>query len=145
MLCYNPDKFVVGVGFDVDTFLLDSLAQGHAGTSGYVLPGERLDETISAFYEKIRTPVLTDLQLDFGDITVYDADTLGILSKEFYENRRKDSTQPRVDTHVLKDFLLDSGGAERGEKIKKSNQKLKVDLRQRWRQVLWQVENLLAV
>ena len=68
----NVRLFSFGVGFDVDTFLLDSLAQGHAGTSGYVLPGERLDETISAFYEKIRTPVLTDLQLDFGDITVYD-------------------------------------------------------------------------
>ena len=68
----NVRLFAFGVGFDVDTFLLDSLAQSHAGTSSYVLPGERLDEMIGDFYQKIRTPVLTDLQLDFGDITVYD-------------------------------------------------------------------------
>jgi Ca-activated chloride channel family protein len=64
--------FAFGVGYDVDTFLLDSLAQAHHGTSSYVLPGERLDETLSAFYAKISTPVLTDLALDFGGLTVYD-------------------------------------------------------------------------
>jgi len=68
----NLRLFSFGVGYDVDTFLLDSLAQAHHGTSAYVLPGERLDETLSAFYAKISTPVLTDLQLDFGDLAVYD-------------------------------------------------------------------------
>jgi Ca-activated chloride channel family protein len=68
----NLRLFAFGVGYDVDTFLLDSLSQEHHGTSTYVLPGERLDETLSAFYEKISTPVLTDLSLDFGDIAVYD-------------------------------------------------------------------------
>ena len=33
--------------------------------STYVLPGERLDETLSAFYAKISTPVLTDLAAGF--------------------------------------------------------------------------------
>ena len=64
--------FAFGVGYDVDTFLLDSLTQAHHGTSSYVLPGERLDEAVSAFYEKINTPVLTDLELDFGDLRVFD-------------------------------------------------------------------------
>jgi Ca-activated chloride channel family protein len=64
--------FAFGVGYDVDTFLLDSLAQAHHGDSSYVLPGERLDEVVSAFYEKINIPVLTDLDLDFGDLSVYD-------------------------------------------------------------------------
>ena len=68
----NLRLFSFGVGYDVDTFLLDSLAQAHHGTSAYVLPGERLDETLSAFYTKISTPVLTDLQLDFGELAVYD-------------------------------------------------------------------------
>ena len=70
-----PDSlrlFAFGVGYDVDTFLLDSLAQAHHGTTTYVLPGERLDENLSAFYEKISTPVLTDLRLDFGDLAAYD-------------------------------------------------------------------------
>jgi Ca-activated chloride channel family protein len=64
--------FSFGVGYDVDTFLLDSLAQAHHGASSYVLPGERLDEALSSFYAKISTPVLTDLELDFGDLAVYD-------------------------------------------------------------------------
>jgi len=68
----NLRLFVFGVGYDVDTFLLDSLAQNHHGSSTYVLPGERLDETLSAFYERIRAPVLTNLSLDFGHLGVYD-------------------------------------------------------------------------
>src|SRR5690606_11558454 len=39
--------FVSGVGYDVDTFLLDSLAQAHHGASTYVLPQEMLDEVLS--------------------------------------------------------------------------------------------------
>ncbi len=68
----NVRLFAFGVGYDVDTYLLDTLAKEHHGASTYVLPEERLDEVISGFYAKISTPVLTDLKLDFGDITVYD-------------------------------------------------------------------------
>jgi Ca-activated chloride channel family protein len=64
--------FAFGVGYDVDTSLLDSLAQDHHGASIYVRPGENLDETLSAFYVKISTPVLTDLALDFGGVVTYD-------------------------------------------------------------------------
>lgn len=68
----NLRLFAFGVGYDVDTYLLDSLSQAHHGASSYVLPGERLDEMLSAFYAKISTPVLTNLELDFDDIAVYD-------------------------------------------------------------------------
>jgi Ca-activated chloride channel family protein len=68
----NLRLFAFGVGYDVDTYLLDSLAQAHHGATTYVLPEERLDETLSAFYEKISTPVLADLSLDFGELSVYD-------------------------------------------------------------------------
>jgi len=68
----NLRLFAFGVGYDVDTYLLDSLAEAHQGASTYVLPSEALDEILSAFYAKISTPVLTDLELDFGDIPVYD-------------------------------------------------------------------------
>jgi len=68
----NLRLFAFGVGYDVDTILLDSLSQGHHGLSTYVRPGELLDETLSAFYERISAPVLTDLSLDFGDLAVYD-------------------------------------------------------------------------
>lgn len=68
----NLRLFVFGVGYDVDTFLLDSLAQEHHGKSMYVIPGERLDEVLSTFYASIRAPVMTDLELDFGGANVYD-------------------------------------------------------------------------
>jgi Ca-activated chloride channel family protein len=64
--------FAFGVGYDVDTYLLDSLAQNHHGTSSYVIPGEQIDEVLSTFYGKISTPVLTGLELDFGDFLVTD-------------------------------------------------------------------------
>jgi Ca-activated chloride channel family protein len=64
--------FVFGVGYDVDTFLLDTLAQEHHGNSTYVLPEDRLDETLSSFYARVSTPVLTNLALDFGGLTVFD-------------------------------------------------------------------------
>ena len=64
--------FTFGVGYDVDTLLLDALAQDHSGRTTYVRPGEALDETLSAFYESISSPVLTDLSLDFGGQRVYD-------------------------------------------------------------------------
>lgn len=68
----NLRLFTFGVGYDVDTFLLDSLAQEHHGTSTYVLPGEPLDEILSSFYAKVSTPVLMDLKLDFGELAAYD-------------------------------------------------------------------------
>lgn len=64
--------FAFGVGYDVDTFLLDSLTQEHHGASFYVRPGENLEEILSGFYEKISTPVLTDIQIDFGGLPVFD-------------------------------------------------------------------------
>jgi Ca-activated chloride channel family protein len=68
----NLRLFAFGVGYDVDTYLLDSLAQAHHGSSTYVQPGESIDEVLSGFYAKISTPVLTDLKLDFGGMHTYD-------------------------------------------------------------------------
>jgi len=67
----NLRLFTFGVGYDVDTFLLDSLAQENHGTSTYILPGEPLDEIVSGFYGKISTPVLTDLVLDFDSFAAW--------------------------------------------------------------------------
>lgn len=64
--------FAFGVGYDVDTFLLDSLAQEHHGLSFYVQPGEALDQAVANFYTRISAPALTDPQVDFGAIEVYD-------------------------------------------------------------------------
>lgn len=68
----NVRVFPFGVGYDVDTFLLDSLSQKNHGLSTYVKPSEPLNEVLSVFYEKISTPVLTNLILDFGKLSTYD-------------------------------------------------------------------------
>ncbi|MEZ4644220.1 MAG: VIT domain-containing protein [Chloroflexota bacterium] len=69
----TPDNvriFAFGVGDDVDTLLLDSLAANQRGTSTYVRPFEAIDEEVSAFYAKVSTPVLANISLDFGDVAV---------------------------------------------------------------------------
>ncbi|XWX02948.1 VIT domain-containing protein [Aggregatilineales bacterium SYSU G02658] len=62
--------FTFGVGFDVDTFLLDALARDLRGTSTYVQPGERIDEAVAALYNRISAPVLQDVTLTVDGVTV---------------------------------------------------------------------------
>jgi Ca-activated chloride channel family protein len=68
----NARIFPFGVGYDVNTALLDTVAQNHRGASGYVRPEESIEEKVSAFYAKVSTPLLADLELDFGRVEVYD-------------------------------------------------------------------------
>jgi len=68
----NVRLFTFGVGDDVNTLLLDSLSERQRGASAYVRPGEDIEETVSSFYAKVSTPVLSDLKIDFGGIETYD-------------------------------------------------------------------------
>ncbi len=64
--------FVFGVGYDVNTRLLDRLAQDNHATSDYVRPSEDIEVKVSSFYKKVSHPILTDVNLSFGDVKVYD-------------------------------------------------------------------------
>ena len=64
----NVRLFSFGVGDDVDTILLDTLSAEHHGATTYVRPGQPLDESIAAFYGKISSPVLVDVELEIGDV-----------------------------------------------------------------------------
>jgi Ca-activated chloride channel family protein len=68
----NARIFPFGVGYDVNTALLDTVAENHRGASGYVRPEEAIDEKVSAFYAKVSTPLLADLEIDFGRVDVED-------------------------------------------------------------------------
>ncbi|NLG51944.1 MAG: VWA domain-containing protein, partial [Chloroflexi bacterium] len=68
----NVRLFTFGVGYDVNTMLLDALAQNHHGTGSYVRPEEDIESAVSSFYEKISKPVLADVALDFGRVQVED-------------------------------------------------------------------------
>src|SRR5689334_11108180 len=58
--------FAFGVGYDVNTTLLDKLAADNGGVADYVEPKEDLEVKVSNFFSKVNYPVLTDLQLDMG-------------------------------------------------------------------------------
>jgi Ca-activated chloride channel family protein len=68
----NLRLFAFGVGDDVDTYLLDSLSTKYGGTSVYVRPQENIEQKVSTLYNKVTSPVLTDLKLDFGGVMVDD-------------------------------------------------------------------------
>jgi hypothetical protein len=56
--------FTWGVGYDVDTRLLDRLAEIGNGVSEYVKPKEDIAAKVQAFYHKSSSPVLTGLNLE---------------------------------------------------------------------------------
>jgi Ca-activated chloride channel homolog len=75
----NPDEIVAdvkkagdarifsfGIGSDVNTQLLDQIAEGTRAFSQYVLENEDLEVKVSNFYTRIREPVLTNARLEFG-------------------------------------------------------------------------------
>lgn len=64
--------FAFGVGNNVNTVLLDQLAQENRGTTTYVLPGENLEVSVSSFYRKIASPVLADIVLSVSGIDAFD-------------------------------------------------------------------------
>lgn len=64
--------FNFGVGYDVDTYLLDSLAQKNRGTTTYVTPDQAIDEAVSGFFAKVNLPVLTDIEIDYGEVITFD-------------------------------------------------------------------------
>jgi Ca-activated chloride channel family protein len=64
--------FVFGVGFDVNTRLLDTLAEDNRGSSDYVLPQEDIEQKVGSLYAKIAYPVLANPRLDWGGMNVYD-------------------------------------------------------------------------
>jgi Ca-activated chloride channel family protein len=64
----NVRLFTFGVGHDVNTLLLDGIAQAHRGASAYVTPGQSIEEVVSGFYAKVSTPVLADLELDIDGV-----------------------------------------------------------------------------
>jgi Ca-activated chloride channel homolog len=60
--------FTFGVGYDVNTRLLDRVAAENGGTADYVAPQEDLEVRVSSFFDKVNHPVLTNLRLDLGAV-----------------------------------------------------------------------------
>ncbi len=55
--------FDFGVGYDVNSRLLDKLARENFGLSEYVRPNENIERSVSALYGRIGSPVMSDVKL----------------------------------------------------------------------------------
>ena len=64
--------FSFGVGYDVDTILLDSLAARLVGSSHYVTPDEQIDREVQRLFERVSTPVLTDVEITIEGVEAFD-------------------------------------------------------------------------
>ncbi len=60
--------FPFGFGYDVNTTLLDRLGSENSGISDYVQPKEDLEIKVSNFFSRVSSPVLSDLDLNFGPV-----------------------------------------------------------------------------
>ncbi len=56
--------FAFGVGYDVNTYLLDRLSAAGRGATEYVEPADDVEQAVGLLTAKIQHPVLTDLELD---------------------------------------------------------------------------------
>ena len=59
--------FTFGVGDDVNTHLLDKITELSKAYRTYIGTDEDIEIKISQFYQKIQSPILTDLHLTFSD------------------------------------------------------------------------------
>lgn len=70
----GPDTrlFTFGVGSSVNRYLLERLAEVGRGASQVLLPGGSPKDEVAAFDRRLRAPVLTHLEIDWGDLQVSD-------------------------------------------------------------------------
>ncbi len=62
--------FSFGVGAAVNRYLLDEMGRRGRGFSRYVGPGDDPDAAVTEFSERLRSPVLADVWIDWGDAGV---------------------------------------------------------------------------
>jgi len=57
--------FAFGVGYDLNSRLLDKLVRESFGQSEYVKPNENIEERVSRLYQKLESPVMTGVKMTF--------------------------------------------------------------------------------
>ena len=64
--------FPFGVGYDVNTTLLDQISVDHRGSVDYIKPEEDIEVKVSRFYDKVSNPVLSDIELTVDGVEIKD-------------------------------------------------------------------------
>lgn len=67
---HNARVFSFGIGSSVNRFLLDKMAEAGRGEVEYVLNEEAAASAADRFYERVHTPVLTDITVDWNGLPV---------------------------------------------------------------------------
>lgn len=62
--------FSFGVGSDVNTLLLDKLAEAGRGARDYVAPNEDIEAKVSSLFQKVSRPALTDVKVEWTGVEV---------------------------------------------------------------------------
>ena len=65
--------FTFGVGSDVNTYLLDRLAQEGRGTAQYVAPDASVEQAVGTLMNKVRHPALTNLRIEGAPVELAQA------------------------------------------------------------------------
>ncbi|MDD1608717.1 MAG: VWA domain-containing protein, partial [Methylococcaceae bacterium] len=64
--------FALGVGTSVNRFLLEEMANRNGGFARFIDPTEKADDVAIQLASKLESPVLTDISIDWGDLSVSD-------------------------------------------------------------------------
>jgi Ca-activated chloride channel homolog len=70
--------FAFGIGYDVNTYLLDRLTERARGVTEYIQPGGDIEQAVGALAAKIASPVLTDLAIRGDGVELYDLQPQGM-------------------------------------------------------------------
>lgn len=64
--------FAFGIGYDVNTYLLDRLTERARGVTAYIQPGGDIEQAVGSLAAKVSSPVLTDLAVRADGLELYD-------------------------------------------------------------------------
>ncbi len=82
----NFRLFAFGVGYDVNTYILDLLASNNNGDAFYVTEEESIETAVSELYSRISSPILSDAALTFESGTVEIIDFIPSSGLTVYKN-----------------------------------------------------------
>src|SRR5437879_1213749 len=68
----NARVFAFGIGNSVNRFLIEGMAKAGRGDSEVVMLNDKADEAAHRLYERLRSPLLTDLSIDWRGLPVTD-------------------------------------------------------------------------
>ncbi len=63
----NSRLYAIGVGNGVNTYLMDEIGNVGRGFTRYIDPHENVDHVATELAERLQSPVMTDIEVDWGD------------------------------------------------------------------------------